>query len=68
MNRFKRRMDTRKRQREARGQFHPRSLARSVVHNMMARDEMTGVNKVIPGTVQSPFAKNWRNVAERISR
>lgn len=66
-NRAKRRAETRKYQREERGQFHPRSLARAVVHNMMAHDDMSGVNKVVPGTTQSPFAKNWRNIAERIS-
>lgn len=67
MNRAKRRAETRKNQREARGQFHPRSLARAVVHNMMANDDMYGVNKVKPGATQSAFSKNWRNIAERIA-
>ena len=67
MNRQKRRVETRRQQREARGCFHPRGLARAVVHRMMELDDMYGVNKVRPGTVQSAFSKNWRNIAERIS-
>ena len=67
MNRAKRRAETRRQQREARGQFHPRGLARAVVHNMMAREELGGVNKVVPGGTQSPFSKNWRSIAERIA-
>lgn len=47
--------------------FHPRGLVRAVVHNMMARDDMAGVNKVHPGATQSAFAKNWRNIAERVA-
>ena len=47
--------------------FHPRGLARAVVHNMMARDDLGSVNKVKPGATQSAFAKNWRNIADRIS-
>lgn len=61
------RYETQKQQREARGQFHPRGLARSVVHNIMTREDMGGVNKVKPGSFQSPFARNWRNVADRIA-
>ena len=67
MNRAKRRAETRRQQREARGQFHPRELARTVVHSMMNREELGGVNRKKPGVEQSPFAKNWRNIAERIS-
>lgn len=67
MNRQKRRAETRRQQREARGQFHPRSLARAVVHSMMARDDIGSVNKVRPGATQSAFSKNWRNFAERIA-
>lgn len=52
---------------EVKNHFHPRSLARAVVHNMMAHDDLACVNKVIPGTTQSAFSKNWRNIAERIS-
>ena len=67
MNRAKRRAETRKAQREAKGCFHPRGLARAVVHRMMAREEMGSVNKVAPGGTQSAFAKNWRRIAERIA-
>lgn len=66
-SRKKRRAETRRQQREAREHFHPRSLARAVVHNMMVREELGGVNKKNPGVDQSPFAKNWRNIAERIA-
>jgi len=52
---------------EVKQHFHPRFLARAVVHNMMAHDDMSGVNKVRPGTVQSAFSKNWRNIADRIA-
>ena len=67
MNRAKRRAETRKHQREAVGQFHPRGLARAVVHSMMAHEDMSRVNKVPQGGTQSAFAKNWRNVAGRIA-
>lgn len=65
MNRAKRRAETRRQQREARqtGTLHPRSLARSVCHNRMAREEMFGVNKVKPGATQSAFARTWRQDA-----
>ena len=62
-----RRLETQKHQREARGKFHPRGLARAVVHSMMARDDIGGVNKPKLEGGQSPFSKNWRNIAERIS-
>lgn len=52
---------------EVKQHFHPRSLARAIVHNMMANDEMSGVNKVRPGTARSAFSKNWRNIADRIA-
>lgn len=68
MNRAVRRAETRKQQREARGQFHPRGLARAVVHRMMEREEIGGINKIHPGATRSPFSRNWRNVAERIAR
>ena len=67
MNRARRRAMTRKQQREAQGQFHPRGLARAVVHHMMEREEFGGINKVRPGAEKSAFAKNWRNIAGRIS-
>ena len=63
----KNRIETRKHQREAKGKFHPRGLARAVVHNMMARDDIGNVNQGKAIGAQSPFAKNWRNIAERIS-
>ena len=65
MNRAKRRAETRKQQREARhtGTLHPRSLARAVCHNRMAREEMSGVNKVKADGSQSAFARTWRQDA-----
>ena len=67
MNRQKRRAETRKHQLEARNHFHPRGLARSVAHNVMEHDMTGGVNKVKPGTTQSPFSANWRRIAELVS-
>ena len=61
-------METRKHQREATNHFHPRGLARAVVHHRMANADMYGVNKVKPGAAQSAFAVNWRRDAERIAR
>ena len=52
---------------EVKQHFHPRFLARAVVHNMMARDDLAGVNKVHPGETQSAFGKNWRGIADRIA-
>ena len=43
--------------------FHPRSLARSIVHSRVAGKEIFGVNKVHPGETQSTFAKLWRDEA-----
>ena len=62
------RAETQKHQREATSHFHPRGLARAIVHNCMAKADMSGVNKVKPGTTQSPFAVSWRRDAERIAR
>ena len=62
-----RRMATRKQQSEAAQHFHPRKLARGIVHKMAERAEATGVNKVQPGAMQSPFARNWRNEADRFA-
>ena len=64
----KRRYETRKNQREARGHFHPRSLARSVAHSRMAFAGMEQVNKVHPGTTESTFSKKWREVAGQMAR
>lgn len=45
---------------KAESHFHPRHLARVIVHSEMARQEMYGVNKIAPGAEQSAFARNWR--------
>ena len=48
--------------------FHPRGLARAIVHNKLTFSEMSGQNKVKPGTTQSPFALHWREEAETFAR
>jgi len=53
---------------EVKTHFHPRSLARGIVHRRMANADMFGVNKVKPGTAQSVFSANWRMDAERFAR
>lgn len=63
-----RRLETRKHQREAKGQFHPRSLARSVAHSRMTFTEMDQVNKVRPSTGHSTFSRKWREVAAQMAR
>lgn len=63
----RKRIETRKQQVEAEQHFHPRRLARGIVHKMAERAEATGVNKVAPGVTQSPFARNWRNEADRFA-
>lgn len=67
MNRAKRRAETRKQQREAGQHFHPRNLARSIAHSMLAREGASGVNKCAPGTTQSPFSQTWRRIADSYS-
>ena len=62
-----RRMGTQKHQSEAAQHFHPRRLARGIVHKMAERAEVSGINKVQPGATQSPFARNWRLEAERFA-
>ena len=47
--------------------FHPRSLARSIVHARMANSDMFGVNKVHPGQTKSTFSKTWRIDADRFA-
>ena len=47
--------------------FHPRSLARKVIHNKLMLEGASGVNKVAPGTTQSPFARQWRSEADLIA-
>ena len=44
--------------------YHPRWLARKIVHSMMERDGATGLNKTVKGGTQSPFATRWRDAAE----
>ena len=51
----------------AKGQFHPRSLARSMAHSRLAYADFEKVNKVTPGTTQSLFAKRWREVAGQMA-
>lgn len=63
MNRAKRRAETRRQQREAKGQFHPRSLARAVAHSRLKFAGFEQVNKVKPGTTQSTFSEKWRDTA-----
>lgn len=60
------RLTTQKQQREAKGKgFHPRGLARAVVHSQLKTSGATGVNK--PGmSVNSNFAKHWRDEAAAI--
>ena len=62
--RNKRRQETRKFQREATEHYHPRGLARKIVHSTLERDGATGLNKVVPGSTQSPFATRWRDHAD----
>lgn len=62
-----RRLETQKNQREARSHFHPRSLARGIVHARVVKKEIFGVNKVHPGQTQSTFAKLWREEAEQFA-
>lgn len=62
------RIETRKHQREAREHFHPRALARSIAHSRAAHSEISGINKVTPGTTQSAFAQTWRRDADLFAR
>ena len=48
--------------------YHPRFLARAVVHKTMEREEMYGVNQVQPGSGKSIFSRNWRDYAGDIAR
>ena len=63
-----RRMETRKHQREAERHFHPRKLARGIVHSRLQAAEVYGANQVQPGATQSPFARNWRTEAESFAK
>lgn len=51
---------------EVKTHFHPRGLARAVIHNQAALQGATGINKVKPGTTQSPFARFWRDEADEL--
>lgn len=46
--------------------YHPRGLARKIVHNTLEREGATGLNKRDPhrGITQSPFATRWRDMAD----
>ena len=57
---------TQKHQREAGSAFHPRGLARKIVHSTMEREGATGVNKTDPanGITKSMFATSWRDRAD----
>lgn len=44
--------------------FHPRRLARGIIHSRLKAADIYGVNQVKPGTIQSPFARNWREEAD----
>lgn len=44
--------------------YHPRRLARAIVHSRIASADVYGANKVKPGATQSPFARNWRTEAD----
>ena len=59
-----RRMTTRKQQAEATTHFHPRKLARGIVHSRIASADVYGANQKQPGATQSAFARNWRVEAE----
>lgn len=63
----RRKYETQKQQREARGHFHPRYLARSVAHSRMAFAGFEQVNKRRPGTSGSTFSAKWREIAEQMS-
>lgn len=52
---------------EVKQHFHPRWLARAIVHDRLNRAGATGVNKVAPGAIQSQFAQHWRDNAEMIA-
>lgn len=62
----RKRFETQKCQREAETAFHPRGLAREIVHNTLEREGATGLNKVdhARGITQSPFATRWRDTAD----
>ena len=48
--------------------YHPRWLARNIARKSMERDGRTGINKVVPGTEKSAFARLWRSEAEMLAK
>lgn len=62
----RRRYETRKGQRDAEKHFSPRRLARGIIHSRLKAADVYGVNQVKPGTIQSPFARNWREEADSV--
>ena len=48
---------------EVKDHFHPRWLARAIIHNQLRMADASGVNKVTPGAGKSPFARKWRDEA-----
>ena len=53
---------------EVKQHYHPRNLARAIVHNAWAMAGAAGMNQVKPGTTQSPFSAHWRGEADMIAR
>lgn len=48
--------------------YHPRWLARAIVHQEMKNDGAARVNKREPGVQQSAFARLWREAADSFAR
>lgn len=48
--------------------YHPRGLARGIVHAAWASAGATGMNKVKPGAVNSPFSLHWRDEIDMVAR
>lgn len=44
--------------------YHPRRLARGIVHSRLKSADVYGANQVQPGASQSAFARNWRREAD----
>lgn len=63
-----RRLETQKHQREAKGQFHPRGLARSVAHSRMTYAGMEQLNKTHSGQTSSTFSQKWRGIAATMAK
>ena len=54
--------------REVTEHYHPRWLARKIVHTTLEHGGATGLNKVdrSQGITQSPFATRWRDTADNL--